>query len=173
MGGNGAGRSPRARRRQNRVQGLRSAPAGAVSIPGEAATDAVAVSARSENFLLKGEARAVTGEAQLDLVFGETVVFVTEFVQIKALGVVARQVAEEAVAVLRRAKAGADGAPHEAEAVHGANGRPGVFLSAESDVSARTTVPRIFWRNPLVVVDHKLGDVSVLPEVLRLCVEKR
>lgn len=88
--------------------------------------------------------------------------------EVEAIRVVAGEVSQEAVAVLGRAEAGPDGAPHQAEAVDGADGRPRVLLSAEGDIRAGRPVARVVLGDALVVVDDELGDFAVLAEVLRL-----
>lgn len=88
--------------------------------------------------------------------------------EVQAVWVVARDVAEEAVAVLGRAEASADGTAHDTKTVHGADGRPRVLLAAVSYVRACAAVAGVILSHALVIVDHKLRDVSVLAEVLRL-----
>ena len=88
--------------------------------------------------------------------------------EVQAVRVVARQVAQEAVAVLGRPEARADGATQDAEPIDRANGRPRVLRAAERDVGAGAAVPGVVGGDPVVVVDDELGDLAVLPEVLRL-----
>ncbi len=90
--------------------------------------------------------------------------------QVEAVRVAAGQVAEEAVAVLVGAEAGADGPPHVPEAVDRADGRPRVLRPAERDVRAGAAVAGVVVGHAVVVVDHELDNVAVLPEVLRLVV---
>lgn len=110
----------------------------------------------------------MTGEAQLNLILRKAIALIPELMEVQTLGVVAREIAEEAVAILGGTEAGADGAPHEAKAVHGAYRRPCVFLPAKGDVRASAAVSRVVGGHALVMVDNELGDVAVLPEVLRL-----
>lgn len=119
----------------------------------------------SQNLFLEREAGTVSSQAQLHLILREPVLLVSKVVEVEAFRVVTGEVPEEAVAVLSRAEARADRPAHDAEAVDRADRRPGVLLPAKCDVGARATVPRVFERNSLVVVDHQLGDLTVLAEV--------
>lgn len=110
----------------------------------------------------------MTSEAQLNFILRKAIALVPKLVEVQTLGVVAREIAEKAVAILGGTEAGADGAPHEAKTVHGAYRRPRVFLPAKGDVRASATVSRVVGGHAMVMVYNELGDVTILPEVLRL-----